>query len=122
MTDTRLATEMAQELGITVMPEDLPKIVAAIQRAYAVGMRDQAAAPLWAFMHTGCIYESAFAVVSLHRTKAAAWRAMHTAQWNAWVELQHSQRMPRGEGLGRDRGAKAYEHEASKVQRMEVSQ
>jgi len=31
---------------------------------------------VYADMHCGCIYESAFAVVSLHRTKAAAYRAM----------------------------------------------
>lgn len=30
----------------------------------------------------------AAALVSLHRSKASAWRAMHRAQWAAWEALQ----------------------------------
>lgn len=36
----------------------------------------------------GCIYESAEALVSLHASKAGAWRAMHAARFAAEVEMQ----------------------------------
>lgn len=45
-------------------------------------------ARMWGFFHTTCIHESASALVSLHLTKAGAWRAMRQAQWDAWEELR----------------------------------
>lgn len=42
----------------------------------------------WGFFHTTCVHESAAALVSLHTTKANAWRAMHRAQWFAWEAVQ----------------------------------
>lgn len=44
MSEAYAAAHIAQELGITVLADDVPKIVAAIHRAYAVGQRDGAAA------------------------------------------------------------------------------
>ncbi len=43
---------------------------------------------LYAFVYTSCIYESAAATVSLHRTKAGAWRAAYKARYAAWVEAR----------------------------------
>ena len=36
---------------------------------------------LFGYFHSNCIYESAQALVSLHASKAGAWRAMHAARW-----------------------------------------
>ncbi|WP_441280604.1 hypothetical protein [Tardiphaga sp. 862_B3_N1_1] len=74
----------------------------------------------YGFFHTDCIFESAAAMVSLHRTKAGAYRAMRLQQWQAWEELQREQRTPRKWGLGRERGHKAYVHEASHIRAVEV--
>lgn len=48
--------------------------------------RDRAdeAAAMYGFFHTTCIHESAAALVSLHRTKRGAWKAMHKHQWDGW--------------------------------------
>lgn len=43
---------------------------------------------LWGFFHTDCIHESAAALVSLHRTKRGAWKAMHRAQWEIWEDAR----------------------------------
>ena len=43
---------------------------------------------LWGFFHTDCVYESAAALVSLHKVKATAWKAMHSAQWKIWEEAR----------------------------------
>lgn len=66
---------------------------------------------LWGFFHTTCIYESAAALVSLHRTKAGAWRAMHRAQWQAWEDARVGPRDP---------AFKVYEHERSHIAAVEV--
>jgi hypothetical protein len=76
---------------------------------------------LWGFFHTTCIYESAAALISLHLTKATAWRAMHKAQWEAWVALQQRQGTPRNWRVGsRERGRKAYVYERSFINSVEV--
>lgn len=64
----------------------------------------------------------AAALVSLHRSKASAWRAMHRAQWAAWEALQAEQRTPRRwrDGFWSVRGRKVYEHERSFVRAVEV--
>lgn len=46
---------------------------------------------LYGFFYTDCIYESAYALVSLHRTKHGAWEACRKAQWDRWIEHLHGQ-------------------------------
>lgn len=41
---------------------------------------------LYGFFRSSCIHESAAALVSLHTTKAGAWRAKHAAMFAACVE------------------------------------
>ena len=41
---------------------------------------------LWAFHVCPCTHESAYALVSLHRTKAGAWKAKHAYQLKDWLE------------------------------------
>ena len=43
---------------------------------------------LYGFFHTTCIYESAAALMSLHKTKAGAWKAMHKHQWDIWEKAR----------------------------------
>lgn len=43
---------------------------------------------LFGFFHTTCIYESAATLVSLHHTKAGAWKAMHKHQWDEWEKAR----------------------------------
>lgn len=80
-------------------------------------------AQLWGFFHTTCIYESAAALVSLHRTKAGAWRAMWRRQWECWETL----RSPSMTHMHLDRETrrcmrdeKVYESERSHVRAVEV--
>ena len=71
----------------------------------------------WGFFHTTSIYESAPALISLHRTKVGAWKAMHKAQWDAWIDYQNHQvrRLEIDGARYRDRGWKVYAHELSLV-------
>lgn len=39
---------------------------------------------LYGFFHSSCIYESAHGLVSLHQSKAGAYRAMVAAQRHEW--------------------------------------
>lgn len=48
---------------------------------------------LYGFFHTSCIYESAAALVSLHRTKRSAVRAMIAHQYAAWEVAQRAGRI-----------------------------
>lgn len=41
---------------------------------------------LWGFFHNPCIHESAAALVSLHTSKASAWRTKHKAVFSTWME------------------------------------
>lgn len=41
---------------------------------------------LFGYFRNGCIHESAAALVSLHASKAGAWRAKHAAMFAAAVE------------------------------------
>ena len=43
---------------------------------------------LYGFLHTTCIHESAAALVSLHQSKAGAWKAMHKHQWDIWEKAR----------------------------------
>lgn len=75
----------------------------------------------YGFFHNPDTYESAGALVSLHRTKASAYRAMNRRQWLEWEQLQLGQRLPyRKFGLRRERGAKVYIDEASYIRAVEV--
>lgn len=46
---------------------------------------------VYAFEYTGCHYESAMAVMSLHRTKRGAWKAMHRFLYGHWVRAQSNE-------------------------------
>lgn len=79
---------------------------------------------LWGFFHTDCVHESAYGLVSLHRSKAAAWRAMHRAQWNAWVKVQTPDNLPK-DALDRRKDSftgKAYVYERSCIDRVLVTE
>lgn len=43
---------------------------------------------LYGFFYCDCIYESAHELVSLHETKAGAYRAMVAYQWARWEEAR----------------------------------
>lgn len=47
---------------------------------------------VYAFMYCGCIYESSFATVSLHRTKEGAEKAMeaHKAEKKEWHDKMYA--------------------------------
>lgn len=70
---------------------------------------------VYAFKHTSCIYESAHAVVSLHRTKRGAFKAMVRFMNQRWQDN-------RDEGLmyGLSRGLDSLQHEAWCIREMEV--
>jgi hypothetical protein len=81
---------------------------------------------LYGFFHTACVHESAAALVSLHRTKAGAWRAMWRYQWGRWEELRSGKdtNLHMGPAFHR-RTAVYYDHsplfgEASSVAAVEV--
>lgn len=44
---------------------------------------------LYGFFHNSDTHESAPSLVSLHRTKAGAWRAMWRYQWDRWIEQRY---------------------------------
>lgn len=69
----------------------------------------------YGFFHSSCIYESDAELVSLHATKAGAWRAMHRAQWLAWEKVRTLQLTGRLEP-----GWKAYWNEASHIGLVKV--
>jgi hypothetical protein len=62
MSEAYAAAHIAQELGITVLADDVPKIVAAIHRAYAVGQRDGAAAERDACAHIAKAVSDKYAI------------------------------------------------------------
>lgn len=81
-----------------------------------------AAAELWGFFHTDCIHESAYGLQSLHPTKAEAWRAMHRAQWDAWVAAQTPDNLPRKWRLEKCwMTGRVYINERSRVRKVEVA-
>lgn len=115
------AVSLATDLGAPVCTESIVPLVQSFNRAYSVGSRDALSSlKLWGFFHTDCIFESAAALISLHHSKAGAYRAMNRRQWLAWEEIQHEQRPRCMPGLGRERGRKAYVHEASHIGPLEV--
>lgn len=76
---------------------------------------------VYGFFHNSCVYESAPALVSLHATKAGAWRAMHSQQWQEWQDHHNAQRMPRRHRCGAvERGVKIREHEESMVRAVTI--
>lgn len=83
-------------------------------------MPDPVQTTFFGFFHTDCTFESAAALVSLHRTKAGAYRAMNRRQWREWEELQHQQRMPRRHRVDSVRGRKIYVFEESFIRAVEV--
>jgi len=46
-------------------------------------------APLWAVMWCPCIFESADTLSSLHRSKAAAYKAIRAYLYSAWVDYRN---------------------------------
>ena len=67
----------------------------------------------WGFFRCPCVYESAeYALASLHKTKAGAWRAMREHQFDQWTKLHQDKRTSRwsdaelGFRSQRDRGLK----------------
>lgn len=48
----------------------------------------EALCTLYGFFHTTCIHESAAALMSLHKTKRGAWKAMHKHQWDQWEKAR----------------------------------
>lgn len=48
---------------------------------------------VYAFMHNDCVFESSAYPVSLHESKADAWRAMHRHQFAAWEKAQRECRL-----------------------------
>lgn len=74
------------------------------------------AVKLYGFFHNPCIHESMAGLVSLHASKAGAWRAMRARKWELEVgardwRLHH--------GLG-GRGDKSFTHEWFGVEAVEV--
>lgn len=45
---------------------------------------------VWAAEHCDCVHESAFRVLSVHTTKAGAWRAVRSHKLATWAEDSQS--------------------------------
>ncbi|GEM_PF-2255639 len=115
------AVSLATDLGTPVSTASIVPLVQSFNRAYSVGAHDALSnLRLWGFFHTDCIFESAAALISLHRSKAGAYRAMNRRQWMAWEEIQIGPRPCRAPGLKRERGQKAYVYQASHVASLEI--
>lgn len=56
---------------------------------------------LYGFFHCDCIYESAYGLVSLHASKAGAYRAMVAYQWDRWEEARDEHNVNAVRGYGR---------------------
>jgi hypothetical protein len=41
---------------------------------------------IYEFLYCSCTFESAYATMSLHRTKAGAYKAMKDHKWNTYME------------------------------------
>jgi hypothetical protein len=59
---------------------------------------------LYGFFFNSCIYESAEALVSLHETKAGAYRAMVADQRAEWERARDAKLVDSIRGVGRRRG------------------
>lgn len=70
---------------------------------------------VYAFEWCDCIYESAFAAVSLHMTKLGAYRAMKARIFNEWEE---DRQLNWRSGLMRR--VKPLDHKAWRITSMEV--
>ncbi len=119
------AVDFAKTCGFPVHTDDLTALAQFTRRVHGNGFAEgfSHSSQLWGFFHTTCIYESAAALVSLHRSKETAWRAMRKAQWDAWIEIQQGQRFPRKRvsmDLESNRGQKAYIHQRSHIAPIEV--
>lgn len=68
---------------------------------------------LYGFFHCPCVYESAARLVSLHATKAGAWRAKHRHQWQRWEEL-------RAPGYRRGTESRVYAQESVAVRPVDL--
>lgn len=83
---------------------------------------------LWGFFRCPCVYESAYALVSLHKTKVGAWRAMSEHQFDQWTKLQQGKRTSRwsvaelGFRSQRDRGLKLDDSVRVKIGPITVQQ
>ena len=73
---------------------------------------------VYAYMRNDCIYESAAAPVSLHTTKAGAWRAMHTDLFQRWQKERDD--VARYGRFGTHKGSKIMQHEAHFIEAMPV--
>ncbi|MNS66166.1 hypothetical protein D3C72_993680 [compost metagenome] len=114
------AVSLATDLKAPVSTESIVPLVRSFNQAYSVGARDALSElKLFGFFHNDCVVESAAALVSLHLTKAGAYRAMNRRQWLAWEELQECQRIW-GRRLMGGRGTKAYVGELSYVEAIEA--
>ena len=69
---------------------------------------------VYAFIHTYCIYESAFAVKSLHKTKAGAYRSMRD-----WLEENYAEWREEGLLFGKQK-FKFGTHEAWMIRAIEL--
>lgn len=72
---------------------------------------------VFAFLYNGFIYESAAAVVSLHSTKAGAWRAMRKFMFDMAQDERNFAIQFGGKSMMRD---KELRYKAFSVQEMEV--
>ena len=84
---------------------------------------------LWGFFRCPCVYESAaYALASLHKTKAGAWRAMREHQFDQWTKLHQDKRTSRwsdaelGFRSQRDRGLKLDDSVRVKIGPITVQQ
>ena len=70
---------------------------------------------VYAFEWCGCVYESGFSVVSLHKTKAGAWKALRIELAQRWQQNRDRERH-----YGGRKGVKYLAHEAWRVQKQDV--
>lgn len=73
---------------------------------------------VYAYMRNGCIYESAAYPISLHTTKAGAWRAMNRDMFQRWQKEQDNVILFGRHGTRK--GYKIMQHEAYFVEAMHV--
>lgn len=61
---------------------------------------------LYGFFHNPMVYESSAGLVSLHVSKASAWKACRKAQWDAWMRDRDRQCCGRTETMARKTAAR----------------
>lgn len=90
--------DAGERIALSSLEENARYAAQVVQHAQVVecvlvpGTITPAGIQFWGYFRNPCIHESAPALVSLHPSKASAWRAKHRADYQAWEEAQREGR------------------------------